>query len=266
MCLHINPKSDLDLAWKELEQLGLQILYSSENDDGLKVIYANMENELDISKNQHITFTETFTLPETDWVQQFKDHGLNFHDGMVHVDLRDFGCSNPLFNPIKLNPGPGFGDLSHPTTNLVLKLMRNHCKKRNVLDIGCGSGILSLAAVSMASASSFGIDIDSDAIHHSHINAELNGMEGLVSFGMASDYQPPENEHSLLIMMNMIQSEQLEAWSSVKSIHHLITDSLISGILKEGRKHYLKWTKSLNWKLISEIEEDGWLAFHFSCS
>lgn len=263
MCIHLTPESNLDKVWKELELLGVEILYSNEGEDGL-VIYANVQDNIDLTANQYIAFTTAYTLPLTDWVQQYQDHGLNFYDGCVHVDLKEFCCLNPLVNPIKIEPGPGFGDLSHPTTNLILKLMNKLVPNRNVLDVGSGSGILSLAAVSMGALNTFGVDIDSGAILHSEMNAKLNGLDQLVSFGMASDYKPSKNSNDLVILMNMIQSEQLQAWGSLNHIHHLAKDLLVSGILKEGKQHYLDWAKSLNWKLISEIEDSDWLALHFS--
>lgn len=264
MCIHLNPESNLDKVWKELELLGLEILYSNEGEDGLKVLFANAHENIDLTSNKNIAFTTPYTLPLTDWVQQYQDHGLNFYEGSVHVDLKDFGYLNPLFNPIKIEPGPGFGDLSHPTTNLVLKLMSKQVQGRNVLDIGSGSGILSLAAVSMGALSTFGVDIDPEAILHSEKNRKLNGIDHLVSFGLSSGYKPSKNNNDLVILMNMIQSEQLQAWDSLKHIHHLAKDLLVSGILIEGRQRYLDWANSLNWKLVSEIEDSGWLAFHFS--
>lgn len=264
MCIHLNPESNLDKVWKELELLGVEILFSNECEDGLQVIYANVEEHIDLAANKNITFTTPYTLPLTDWVQQYQDHALNFYDGCVHVDLKDFGCLTPLVNPIKIEPGPGFGDLSHPTTNLVLKLMNQLISDRNVLDVGSGSGILSIAAVSMGARSTFGVDIDPEAILHSEKNRKLNGIDHLVSFGMAFGYKPSKNSHDLVILMNMIQSEQLQAWGSLKHIHHLAKDLLVSGILIEGRQRYLDWANSLNWKLVSEIEDSGWLGLHFS--
>jgi ribosomal protein L11 methyltransferase len=264
MSVHISPEADVDKIWEKLEYLGLQILYSSEDEEGLKVLYVTAENIPDLSGIKNVVFTAPFTLPEIDWVQQFQDHGLNFQDGYVHVDLRDFGCLTPLFNPIKIEPGPGFGDLSHPTTKLVLKLMSDHVKNKHVLDIGCGSGILSLAASSMGSTSCFGVDIDVLAIQHSYLNAKLNNIEHLVSFGKAFDYKPSTSPNSLVVLMNMIESEQRQALESLKIILQIPGDCIISGILQKDKDRYLAWTKTLNWKLISEIEMEGWLGLHFT--
>lgn len=263
MCIHLNTKADLDLVWQELELLGVAILYSDEDENGQKIIYANLEDEEILKDHANIDYFTSFVLPAIDWEQQFKDHGMNFHDGYVHVDLKEFGCQNPKYNPIKIKPGPGFGDLSHPTTRLVLRLMNDKVSGKDVLDIGCGSGILSLAAISMGAATCFGVDIDDAGIAHSILNCDLNGLKVNIQFGKSSDYQS-KNLKSLLVLMNMVQSEQLEAWESLNQIHQVPGECLISGILKKDVSRYLSFAEANNWTLNSMIEEDGWLGLHFT--
>lgn len=261
VCVHLKPDGDINQIWSELELMGLNILYSSEDND-TKCIYANLNDaDLDNWKHESVISITPFTLPPIDWEQQFRDHGLDYHDGYVHVNLKEFNCLNPKFNPIKIEPGPGFGDLSHETTKLILKLMNGHIENRDVLDVGCGSGILSFAAVSMGAKSVFGIDIDSDAISHSLLNRKLNHMDDLISF--AKSFTPEQNQNSLLVLMNMIHQEQIDAWGSLKNIHESVSDCFTSGILKKDRARYLSWAKKLKMKLVSEKENKGWLAFHF---
>ena len=76
---------------------------------------------------------------------------------------------------VKIEPGPGFGDASHPTTLLTLQLISRLVAGRDILDIGCGSGILSLSALALNAASVIGYDIAFEAILHSIQNAKLNG-------------------------------------------------------------------------------------------
>ena len=72
------------------------------------------------------------------WDQQWELFAPQFKEGKAHIDLTDYGVCKTL----QLYPGPGFGDLSHPTTRLVLQLMKPHLQQRLAIDIGCGSGIL----------------------------------------------------------------------------------------------------------------------------
>ena len=109
---------------------------------------------------------------QVDWENQGALFAENFKDGKAHIDLQRFGTPATL----KLYPGPGFGDLSHPTTNLMLELMQGALTGQIALDIGCGSGILSLAALLMGAKKAYGVDIDAEALLHAEKNADLNGL------------------------------------------------------------------------------------------
>lgn len=202
-----------------------------------------------------------------DWEAQWAAHGLNYRDGFVHVELgeyvRDF---NPGVQPslLRLKPGPGFGDLSHPTTRLVLKMMHPHVQGAHVLDIGCGSGILALAAIAMGAKSVAAIDIDEEALEHARRNSALNGMGQRIEFVAPENFRLSGNNTNIVVLMNMIQLEQIQAWNSLSQIHSLVGKALTSGILSEGRDAYLELCHSRQWHCVQEAEESGWLGFIFT--
>ena len=65
------------------------------------------------------------------------------------------------------------------------------------------------------------------------------------------------------ILMNMIRTEQMSAYSSLPSLHALAGELLTSGIRKEERTLYLDQMKKWEWSAIEECEEEGWMAFRF---
>ena len=78
---------------------------------------------------------------------------------------------------LKLDPGLAFGTGSHPTTRLCLRwLDQNIQGGETVLDYGCGSGILAIAAVKLGAGAADGVDIDPQAVTASHDNAALNAV------------------------------------------------------------------------------------------
>ena len=78
---------------------------------------------------------------------------------------------------LKLDPGLAFGTGSHPTTRLCLRWLDEHIRGgESLLDYGCGSGILAIAAAKLGAAEVVGVDIDPQAITASHDNAELNAV------------------------------------------------------------------------------------------
>jgi len=81
--------------------------------------------------------------------------------------------------PIKIDPGMAFGTGTHPTTQLSLELIEKfllmHHASR-VIDIGCGSGILSIAALKLGAQTALGVDIDIESVRNSRENADKNGI------------------------------------------------------------------------------------------
>jgi ribosomal protein L11 methyltransferase len=76
---------------------------------------------------------------------------------------------------LKLDPGLAFGTGSHPTTRLCLRWLDEHVRGgETLLDYGCGSGILAIAAAKLGVARADGVDIDAQAVAASHDNAALN--------------------------------------------------------------------------------------------
>ena len=194
-----------------------------------------------------------------DWEEQWREFAPQFHDGLAHIDLGRFG--GPIFC---LKPGGGFGDYSHPTTRLVIGLMACKVKGATVFDIGCGSGILSIAAALLGAKRVYGVDIDDEAIRHSKENAVLNKVQGKVGFSKELDAAWANPKRGpFVILMNMIESEQQIAWGSVPQLHNLKSTVITSGLLTAHKERYLKQASSWSWAVKEEAEEGGWSGFMF---
>lgn len=184
-----------------------------------------------------------------DWEEQWASFAEGFRDGKAHIDLAKFGASGIL----QLLPGAGFGDLSHSTTFLMLQLMSSRIQGKKLIDIGCGSGILTLAAKMMGASSAHGIDIEADAIAHAQKNAILNHIDATFSL-------TTEKKNYDVALMNMISSEQKIAMKHAIKAPLWIT----SGILEEQLEDYLELTRTWGWQLIAQESRLGWLALVFT--
>jgi len=201
---------------------------------------------------------------EIDWNAQWEMHSPNFTDGSAHIHFPSLGLEKksckkkPCWksDSIRLLPGPGFGDFSHPTTRLVLCMMAGHVQNKTVLDMGSGSGILAISSYALGARYACGIDIDVDAVLHARANAQHNGYEKNVDFLQVQKKAPSLQ----ILLMNMIRSEQEIA---IQSCDITAFDAVFtSGILTTERKEYLDLVHSWGLTCIAEQEIDGWLGFY----
>lgn len=243
-----------DAAYEELLLLGLQDLYTIE--EGKYILIGGCAP--DAFSPPHLkTLEEPRELSdEIDWAAQWENFSPTFKDGIFQVDIDD--------QFFQLLPGKGFGDLSHPTTQLMMRLMAPYVKDKVVLDIGCGSGILSLAAAKSGARKVYGIDISEDAIEHANNNCEANNLSEIVEFStrLVNDW-PTQMD---VILMNMTFGEQKSALESYPLLKQPQTVIVTSGILTEQLAEYLKWIKDLGWNLHQEELDEGWMGFVLNSS
>ena len=122
---------------------------------------------------------EAFAVPERDWVQATR---MQFEPIRIAEDfwVVPSWCTPPDASALNLSldPGLAFGTGSHPTTKLCLMWLRAHIRSgASVLDYGCGSGILAIAASKLGAKNVVGIDVDPQALSASIENARLNAVE-----------------------------------------------------------------------------------------
>jgi len=267
-CIYLDSNSHLDQAWHCLEGNGFQVLYCTESPDGEKEIFVEKENGLNVDDVKallpEVLKVEPVSIQGVDWSAQWEAHGLDFRDGYVHVDLGAFSPSLAGQDPLLLEPGPGFGDLSHPTTRMVINMMVQRCCDRDVFDVGCGSAVLSLVAIAAGAKKVIGVDIDKAIVEHAKKNAALNRMQDRTQFSFPSELCIKDLSGPYLIVMNMIWSEQMVAWESLKELHGIRGDLIVSGIRLEEGQNYLKWAEEMGWRLCEQCSEELWCVFRFS--
>lgn len=140
-----------------------------------------------------------------------------------------------------LDPGMAFGTGSHPTTRLCLEwLERNVSEGCSVLDYGCGSGILAIAAVRLGAARVAGVDIDPQAVEAARSNAERNGVVAL----FADSAQQVAGEYDVVVAN--ILSNPLRVLAPAICAHVRSGGRLaLSGILREQAEEimaiYAQW-------------------------
>jgi ribosomal protein L11 methyltransferase len=120
---------------------------------------------------------ETRSVQDADWVRltQAQFQPSRIADGLWIVPTWHTP-PEPDAICIRLDPGAAFGTGTHPTTRLCLRWLARERPRGAVLDYGCGSGILAIAAAKLGAAAVVGCDIDPQALPVAQANARLNGV------------------------------------------------------------------------------------------
>jgi ribosomal protein L11 methyltransferase len=129
-------------------------------------------------------------IADQNWMEAWKQHYKPILIGQRLLILPAWLESpEPKRIPIKIDPGMAFGTGTHPTTQLCLELMElstvNH-PPSTVIDVGCGSGILSIAALKLGAKKVLGVDIDIESVKNSRENADTNGVGEELILGQGS--------------------------------------------------------------------------------
>ncbi|OCG00647.1 50S ribosomal protein L11 methyltransferase [Gilliamella sp. wkB308] len=170
-------------------------------------------------------------LEDKDWEREWMD---NFHPMQFGQRLWICPSWRPVPDPsainVMLDPGLAFGTGTHPTTALCLKWLDSlDLKNKLVIDYGCGSGILAIAALKLGAKRVIGIDIDPQAIQASRDNAERNNVSHDIELYLTKDI--PDNLQADVLVANILAGPLKELEPNISSL--IKKDGLLglSGIL-----------------------------------
>ncbi|EJL83122.1 50S ribosomal protein L11 methyltransferase [Pantoea sp. GM01] len=143
-------------------------------------------------------------IEDKDWEREWMDnfHPMRFGERLwICPSWRD--VPDPHAVNVMLDPGLAFGTGTHPTTSLCLTWLDGlDLQGKTVIDFGCGSGILAIAALKLGAAQAIGIDIDPQAIQASRDNAERNGVSERLALYLP--HQQPENLQADVVVANIL--------------------------------------------------------------
>ena len=129
-------------------------------------------------------------IADQNWMEAWKQHYKPILIGDRLVILPAWMESpDPSRVAVKIDPGMAFGTGTHPTTQLCLELMEKAYANQPptcVIDVGCGSGILSIAAIKLGTPTVLGVDIDAGSVKNSRENADANKVEDELILGVGS--------------------------------------------------------------------------------
>ena len=212
------------------------------------------------------------SIADQNWMEAWKQHYKPILIGKRLVIVPAWLDSpDPGRVAIKINPGMAFGTGTHPTTQLCLELIEKSMSdlrgpgRLNVIDVGCGSGILSIAALKLGAASVVGVDIDPESVKNSRENAEINGIGDELLLGNGSVKEILEGKFSLrtaqLVVANILAPVIIRLFDS--GLGELLGSEgvlLLSGILQDQAQGVIEAAQLKGLKMQEKRQMGDWVA------
>lgn len=161
---------------------------------------------------------------------------------------------------LNIDPGAAFGTGTHETTRLCLTMIEKYINKNStVLDVGCGSGILSVASLLLGAKNAVGVDIDEMAVKTSRENARINGVSEKMQVVHGNLTEKVSGKYDI-IAANIVADIIIPLSKNIKNYMNADSVYIMSGII-DSRADDVKHAIEPLFNIIEELSENGWYCF-----
>ena len=197
---------------------------------------------------------------QNNWKQYF--HSMPIGKKLLIRPLWENSFDSQGRKILNIEPGLAFGTGSHPTTKLCLETLEDYVDSAStILDIGCGSGILSIASLLLGAKSALGVDIDSLAVKTAIKNAEENSFnESQIKFIQGNLSDKVSGKFSIVVA-NIVADVIIEFNSQVGKFLDDGGIYITGGIIENRENDVLLSFAQNGFKVIEKRENNGWLVF-----
>ena len=216
-------------------------------------------------------------IADQNWMEAWKQHYKPIRIGERLVIVPAWMDSpDPDRLAIRIDPGMAFGTGTHPTTQLCLELLEKVILERRgaqdefrLIDVGCGSGILSIAALKLGASSALGVDIDSGSILNARENASTNGIGEELVLGVGSVQEIVDGTFSFrqapLVLANILAPVIVRLFDS--RLAELLTEGgamILSGILQDKEQRVAEAAQAKGLRVSDRRQIGDWVALTMS--
>jgi len=214
-------------------------------------------------------------IADRNWMEAWKEHYKPIPIGKRLMIVPAWMESpEPARIPIRIDPGMAFGTGTHPTTQLCLELIETNYIKvssifnpppATVIDIGCGSGILSIAALKLGAQTALGVDIDIESVRNSRENAATNGIGDEFIIGQGSVAEVLAGQFAFrsapLVVANILAPVIIRLFEA--GLAELVEPGgslILSGILAEQAEKVIETAQTKKMGLTGRRQMGDWVA------
>lgn len=205
----------------------------------------------------------TASCAEEDWINNWKKYFKPIPVGerlLIRPTWEEYdGSAGDDRVVLSLDPGLAFGTGTHETTRLCMQLLEEYVQPgQSMLDVGCGSGILSVAALLLGAGSAVGVDIDELAVKTARENAALNQVEDRFT-AVCGDLTDKVTAQYDIVAANIVADVIIRLTKDIERFLKPGALYLMSGII-DTREEEVLAAIAPRFELVARREEKGWIA------
>ena len=221
-------------------------------------------------RQENIPFTfeyEPYSKEYIEWEREILSKPIVIDDIAIkvltvrnkHFKLLD-DCDTTGKKVIEIEPSNCFGVGTHPTTQMCIKALKKHLPENaKVLDVGCGSGILSIVSLLYGALSAEGIDIDGSAIKGAKNNAMLNGVADKFTVRQGDLIEGVTDEYNVVVA-NILTDPLKELIPNLKNCLAENGIAVISGVI-DFRKEEVEELLHDDFDIVEQTAEENWCCY-----
>ena len=266
--LLINDPKDVDElqegSWAYTGSIADKQLLDSFRSSAYAIVYLGADEQLPPALSE---LTKRYDcsqaiVDDEDWLHKWEEYYVPFHitpDIVVKPVWRGYE-KKPKELVIDIDPGLAFGTGTSPTTYLAARLLEKHIRPgMDVIDAGCGTGILSVIAAKLGARSVLGLDIDPEAVAATKNNAQINDC-GNIDAAVA-DLLKGVGQHADLVIGNLLAPLVMALSEQVAQRSEPGTLFVASGIIDDMEEKCLAHVKAQGFEFLEIMMDDCWTAF-----
>lgn len=272
--IYIEDYSDLETEAFEIAHVDLidEALIAKDRDISLIHIYADKNEDFTehieylkerlcaLGINYDISFS---SIKDIDWNEYWKKffHSTEIGKRLAVVPEWEEYENKDNRSVLKINPGAAFGTGTHATTSLCLQLLEKYTNENStLLDIGCGSGILSIAGVLLGAECAVGVDIDEAAVRVAQDNAAMNGVAHKTQY-IHGDLAEKVSGKFDIVCANIVADVIIRLLENVSEYMNKNSILIASGIIDTRADDVKEAFTRFGFKITEELRRDNWYAF-----